>query len=323
MIGFDHLPSTMPVIKSTNIPVDKKPRTIKDNIRKVLIAAGIDEIITHNMINSKALVKSNMANAQALRIFNPLTQDQELMRPSMLPSMLQIAVTNINRGQKDLRLYEIGKRYFLDGEKETLSILLTGRRYHDWRLPKKEAVEIVDLKGIVERIFQAIGISPVYATNQWPVLDPACSTSMLLDGKYLGSLGRIDQKILNNWEIKNQDVYLAGIHLDEIYPMPMKGLRYQPISEFPAIVRDVSLAVKKEIPYSKIEEICHQQGAGILKSVVFIEQYLGDKIQSDTKGLVFSCQYQSNTKTLREDEVSAVHENILRALTHDLAAIRR
>ena len=111
--------------------------------------------------------------------------------------------------------------------------------------------------------------------------------------------------------------------MDGIIPLAGKTVKYQAISEFPAIVRDVSLAVKKEIPYKKVEEICLQQGGDILKSVHFIEQYLGDKIPSGTKGLVFSCHYQSNARTLREDEVSAVHERILQALTRDLAAIRR
>ena len=104
---------------------------------------------------------------------------------------------------------------------------------------------------------------------------------------------------------------------------PEKFVKYQPISEFPAIVRDVSLAVKKEIPYKKIEEICLQQGGDILMSVHFMEQYLGDKIQAGYKGLVFSCHYQSNARTLREDEVTAVHERVLQALTRDLNAIRR
>ena len=112
MIGFDRLPSKMPVIKTINIPVDKRPREIKDKIRRILTAGGIDEIITHNMINSKALVKSNLADIPAVRIFNPLNQDQEIMRPAILPSLLQVAVTNINRGQKDLRFFEIGKTLF-------------------------------------------------------------------------------------------------------------------------------------------------------------------------------------------------------------------
>jgi phenylalanyl-tRNA synthetase beta chain len=323
MIGFDRLPSALPTVTTINIPVDKRPREIKDRVRRVLAAAGVDEIITHNMINSKALVKSNMADMPVIRIFNPLNQDQELMRPSMLPSMLQAALTNINRGQKDLRFFEIGKRYFLDGEKETLSILLTGRRSQDWRSSKKDMVEIFDMKGIAERIFQSIGISPVYGPNQWKVLESSCAASMTLNGRYLGSLGRIDRKILNNWDIKNQEVYYGGIHLDEIYPMSDNILKYKPISDFPAIGRDVSIAVKKEIPYKKVQDICREQGGDILRSVQFIEQYLGDKIQSGYKGLVFSCQYQSNTRTLREEEVSTVHERILQALTRDLAAIRR
>jgi len=313
----------MPVIKSINIPVDKRPREVKDKIRRVLTAGGIDEVITHNMINTRMLVKTNMADIKVIKIFNPLNQDQELMRPSMLPSMLQVALTNINRGQKDLRFFEIGKRYFLDGEKETLSILLTGRRAHDWRFSKKNAVEIFDLKGIVDRIFLGLGINPVYGDNQWASLDPGCASSMTLNGKYLGSFGRVDAKILNNWDIKNQDVYVAGLHLDEIYPLPSHTLKYQPISEFPAVTRDVSLAVKKEITYSKIEEICRAQGADVLRAVYFIEQYLGDKIQTGFKGLVFSCHYQSNSRTLREDEVAAVHERILQSLTKELGAIRR
>jgi len=323
MIGFDRLPSKMPTIKTINIPVDKRPRQIKDQIRRILTARGVDEIITHNMINTKMLVKSNMPDIKAIRIFNPLNQDQEIMRPSMLPSMLQAAVTNINRGQRDLRFFEIGKRYFLDGEKETVGILLTGRRSYDWRLSKKDTIEVFDLKGIVEQIFLSLGISPVYENNQFAVLDPGCATSIMLNGKYLGSFGKVDKKILSNWDIKNQDIYFAGIHLDEIYPLPSKTLKYQAISEFPAIVRDVSLAVKKEVPYKKIEEICLQHGAGVLKSVQFIEQYLGDKIQAGYKGIVFSCQYQSNDRTLREDEVSAVHERILQALIQDVSAIRR
>lgn len=273
MIGFDRLPSKLPVIKTVNISVDKKPRETREKVRRVLTAGGIDEIITHNMINGRMLAKSNLADLPVVRIFNPLNQDQELMRPSMVPSMLQVAALNINRGQRDFRFFEFGKRYFVDGEKETLGILLAGRRTHDWRAPKKESVEIFDLKGIVGRVLQALGISPAYETNRLPALDFSCAASIMFNGKYLGALGRIDKKVLNNWDVKNQEIYYAGLHLDEIFLLPAKTLKYQPISEFPAIVRDVSLSVKKEIPYKKIEEICIKKGGDILKSVHFIEQY--------------------------------------------------
>jgi phenylalanyl-tRNA synthetase beta chain len=322
MIGFDRLPSKLPMIKTTNIPVDKRPREIKDHVRRVL-TAGMDEIITLSMINTKALAKSYMDDKPVVRILNPLSQDQELMRPTMLPSFLQVVVTNINRGQKDLRFFEIGKIYSKDKEQEVLGLLLTGRRAHDWRSSKKEGVEFFDLKGVLERIFKTAGIGVAYEAADMPVFDPACAAAIIVGGQQIGVLGRIGRKVLNNWDIKPLNVYFAELHLDEILSLPGKPLKYQPISEFPAIVRDVSLAVKKDVPYGKVEEICRKQGGDILRSVYFIEQYLGDKIQSGTKGLVFSCHYQSNTRTLREDEVSAVHERILQALIRDLSAIRR
>ncbi len=275
------------------------------------------------MTNSKALIKSNMAQMPALRIFNPLNQDQELMRPAMLPSFLQVAATNINRGQKDLRFFEIGKIYFKDKEKETLGILLTGRRRYDWRSSKKEGIEVFDLKGVLELIFQSLGIDVSYEINKMSVFDPACEASIIFDGKQIGILGKIDREVLNNWDIKAQEIYFAEVHLDEILSKPAKPVKYKSVSEFPAIVRDVSLAVKKEVPYKRIEDICLQQGGGVLTSVQFIEQYLGDKIQSGYRGLVFSCHYQSHERTLREEEVSVVHEHILQALINELGAVRR
>jgi phenylalanyl-tRNA synthetase beta chain len=323
MVGFDHLPSKMPTIKAINIPVNKRPRAIKDQIRQILTAGGIDEIITHSMIKAQSLEKCNLGNIPAVRIFNPLTQDQELMRPAILPSLLQVAVTNINRGQKDLRFFEIGKIYSKDQEREVLGLLLTGRRTHDWRSSKKEAVDIFDIKGLLERIFQTVGINAHYEEASMSTFEEGNAAGITVDGKLQGVFGKISRDVLNKWDIKNQEVYYARLHLDEILSTPNKFIKYQPISEFPAIVRDVSLSVKKEIPYSKIETICLQQGGDILRSVQFIEQYLGDKIQTGYKGLVFSCQYQSSIRTLREDEVAAVHERILQTLIRDLAAIRR
>jgi len=323
MIGFDRLPLQLPVIKSVNIPVDKGPREVKKQIRRILTAAGCDEIITHAMVSAKDLRKCAIDERTALRIFNPLSQDQELMRPSMLASLLQAALTNIHRGHKDLRFFEIGKCYFPDGEKETLAILLTGRRYQDWRANRKDPVEIFDLKGALEGIFQNTGISAVYESSPLETFDAACSAAICVKGQSRGVLGKIARKILNNWDIKTQDVYFAQIHLDELIPAANPPKKYQLISEFPAIVRDVSLAVKKEIPYKKIEEVCLRHGEDLLKSVQFMEQYLGDKIPSGYKGLVFSCQYQSPVKTLREEAVSALHERMVQALIHELGAIRR
>src|SRR5207249_3607815 len=153
--------------------------------------------------------------------------------------------TNFNRGQKDLRFFEIGKTYFEDKEKETLGILLTGLRAHDWRLSKKEEVDIFDLKGLLERVFQSIGVGGAYEMTQVSAFDPACAAAVVVDGQQIGVLGKVDRKVLNEWDIKHQDIYFARLYLDEILFKVSKAVQYQPVSGFPAIVRDVSLDVKK------------------------------------------------------------------------------
>ncbi len=323
IIGYDRLPVAMPMIKATNITIDTRPRQIKKTIRIAMTASGIDEIVTYSMTNTKALVKSKIADMKAVKVFNPLSQDQELMRPSMLPSMLQVAVTNINRGQKDLRFFEIGKRYLSDGERETLGVLLTGQRHRDWRMGKKESVDFFDLKGAVTKALEAVGVNVSLEPLTSPAFDASCTANVLLSGKSIGVLAKIHKEVLQQWDIKTQDVYFAAIDLETIFTLPKPTIKYQPISEFPAITRDVSLAVNKDIRYAQIESVCRQNSGSLLKSVQFIEQYLGDKVPPDQKALIFSLVYQAQDRTLREDEVNATHDHIIQSLTQQLNATRR
>ena len=283
----------------------------------------MDEALTYAMTNAKALAKCGLSGLAVVKVFNPLSQDQELMRPALLPSLMQVALTNINRGQKDIRVFELGKRYLPNGEKNTLAILLTGRRSQDWRANRKEAVDFFDLKGALEGVFCTLGVCVSFETSDGPSFDHTCAASMHFNGKTIGALGKISTDVLNQWDIKHQDIYFAEIDVEPVMAMAKTTTAYQTIPEFPAVVRDVSLAVKKEIPYANIEAICRAQGRNMLKSVQFIEQYSGDKIQAGHKGLVFSCLYQDNHRTLREEEVAPVHEALIQALVTKLGAIRR
>ncbi len=321
MVGFDRIPCRLPTVKSINIPHDSRPRQVKDTIRRVLTAGGLDEAITLSMISGKDLDRIRKQDRKALKIFNPLSQEQELMRPILLPSLLQVALTNINRGQKDLRFFELGKRYLPDGEQEALGILLTGRRGQDWRSNKKENVDFYDLKGIVERLFGALSAEVIFETLSMPTFEYAAS--VIMKGAPIGLLGKVAPEVLRDWEIKHQDIYYAGLDLDGVLALPAKHQKYQPVSEYPAIVRDVSLAVDKDTAWKQVEDICRAQGQGILNAVHLIEQYAGEKVQPSQKAFVFSCQYQSQERTLREDEAAAVHARLLDALTRELKATRR
>lgn len=322
-IGYDRLEVSFPRIKAHNIPVDVRPRQVKSIAAEVLTAHGYCETITYSLTNQKDLDRSGLTGLPVAALHNALSQEHNILRPSLLPSLLSVALTNINRGQKDLRLFEIGKRYFIDGERVTLGILATGRRAGDWRTNSREAVDFFDVKGILQQIVSSLGLSVTFETGASAGLDPASSAQVKLNGVAIGALGRIQSKVLSQWDIKAGEVYCAEVDLEAVFAQNKKALKYESVPEFPAISRDVSIAVKKDIAYGRIKELCLRMGGPMLKSMSLIEEYTGDKIQNGYRGLVFSLTYQSTEQTLREEDVNSIHYKILKALTSDYGAIQR
>ena len=322
-MGYDRLPARLPHIKAKNLAGGARPAQIKRIIRETLKASGVDEAVTLSMTNTRALARCLQQNLQSVKVFNPLTIDQELMRPSFLPHFMAMMTANFNRGQKDLRLFEIAKRYTPRGEKDALALLLTGSRYRDWRLPHKSQVEFFDVKGILENIFYALKADVCFDASAEPFLDATSSSSLNLNGQRIGVAGKLHRTVLENWDIKYQDVYFAEVNLEPLLAVSSATTRFEPLGEFPTVTRDVSLAVKKEISYKAIQDLCRQYGGDILREVKFIEQYTGEKVSAGQKALVFSLIYQSRQRTLREEEVNSAHERILQAIVQQLGAIRR
>lgn len=323
VIGFDNLPMTLPNITSSNIPVDKIRRPIKKVIYERLIAQGFDEIVTYSMSNQKSLEKSSQTFTNPLKIVNPLSQEQELMRPSLLPSFLSVALSNVNRGEKNLRFFECGRTYLNGTERDTLGVLMTGQRSRDWRSLKKESVDFFDLKGTIEESLLPVAGELSFKPTDVSGFEKGQCAECFSQGKSVGFLGRVASSAIQKWDIKTGPVFFAQIDVEEIYNHKRPAVKYSPIIEFPSIIRDVSLAIKNETTYDQIKTICHSKGGDILKSIRFIEQYTGEKIQAGFRGVVFSLTYQSAQGTLKEEDVSRVHEHICQSLMSELGAIRR
>lgn len=323
VVGYDVLPASLPAVAAVNVPREAC-REFRQAIRVMLLAQGANEVVTYAMVGEKDLVRTNQAHLRGVNIQNPPAGDQGLLRPSLLPSLLSVAVFNINRGQKNLRLFEIGKIYGPGGEQETLGILLTGRHDDDWRKTGKSEVDFYDLKGVVERsLARTCRREVLFEDSPQPFFEKGQGVRVLIQGADVGLLGKVDKEVLAAWDIKQKNVFFAQIHLEEFrrfYP-PEKS--YRPVSEYPAIGRDVSLAVKTSVRFRQICATAFRMGGGILDSVNFNEEYRGEKIPEGHRGVVFSLRYKAADRTLREEEVNGIHEGILRALTAELGAIRR
>jgi len=330
IIGYDNLPMSIPEVKSAQI-FQNKGRDTRARIRCQLISQGLSEVITYTMINRKSLALSCQEALPTVTVFNPLTIDQEVMRPSMLPGLLAIVLANVNRGQKNIKFFELGKIYTPQGEKDSLAIVMTGIRTNDWRETGSEEVDFYDLKGVMEFMIQRMNVSPsdiCFKAEPEEWFCPGQSSGIYLFGKRIGSAGVIGDDVLERWGFKGRKIVFAQVNVEAVYHKGLSVKRYKPISEFPSICRDISLAVKEDVTAQAITEVIWTIASNndhiALSDVKFIELYQGDKIPEGRRGMVFSLIYQSKkARTLRDDEVSQVHQKICDALINTLGAIQR
>jgi phenylalanyl-tRNA synthetase beta chain len=323
IIGYDRLPVSLPQIKPSTIAPSTEFQ-MKRKLRRILTGQGFDEAISYPLISQGAIQKTKMENLPTSKIKNPLSLDQEYMRPSLLTSLLAVVGLNFNRGQKNLRLFELGKVYPVDGEKEVLGIVLSGQRLSSWQNNKKDAVDFYDLKGSVGRVFEALGFDlPCVVSATEDIYANEQSAQLCFGQDVIGSLGKINKDILRNWDLKTDDIYFAQINLQTLYNIKSQVKRFVALSDFPSITRDVSIAVKQAVHFSQIEALAREIGTQYLTNVHFLEQYLGEKIAAGQKGLVFSLVYQSSERTLTEAEIAPLHETILQRLQQDFGAAIR
>ncbi len=323
IIGYDRLPSSLPQIKPSAI-VCCLQFNLKRKLRRILTGQGLDEAISYPLISSLAIEKTKLLDLPASRVKNPLSLDQEILRPALLASLLAVVALNFNRGQKNLRLFELGKVYPPDGEKEVLGMVLSGQRQGNWQTNKKEPVDFYDLKGILFGALEALGFSSAkVVSSKNAVFVNQQSATVLIGQQVVGSFGKVNKDILREWDIKSDDVYFAQIDLQALYTIKPSLKRFVALPEFPSITRDVSIAVSQDVSFAKIEALAQEIGKEYLIAVNFREQYLGEKITSGQKGLVFSLIYQSLERTLTDSEIAPIHEKILQSLHQNLGATIR
>jgi phenylalanyl-tRNA synthetase beta chain len=323
VIGFDNLPMSLPSVGAINITVDHERDGFNGSVAENFVAQGFNEVLTYAMVSRPALEKTGYDGVKPIAMQNPMSAEQELMRPTVLANMLLIAASNMNHGQKDLRFFEVGKRYLPAGERWTLGVLVTGRREGDWRKGKREAFDLFDLKGAVETAFsreRVAGLS--FAAADAKAYEPGQCARVSVGGKDAGLMGRVADDVLAKFEIKKTQVYFAEIDLELVADAVMPRLKFEPLNEFPAAVRDVSLAVK-DVSFEALKELCLANGGELLRKVELVEEYRGDKIDKGCRGLVISLTYQAKDKTLTEDVVAPLNESIVAALIAKFGATRR
>jgi phenylalanyl-tRNA synthetase beta chain len=319
LVGYDAIPVTLPLIKPTG---EEQPElALRDRCKTLLAGLGFTEVITYSFVAPESADLLGAQEQSELRAFvkllNPLTQEQAVMRTSLIPGLLSTVRLNTLRGQADLRIFEWGKTYIqgseeLPDEKNVLAALVTGLiARKTWHGDPRE-FDFYDIKGVAESILEDLGIpEPEYArTGPKEGFDPHEFARISSSGTEIGALGKVAKQTLAGYELEKA-IYMLELDIDAILPLVTWVKQFTPLAKYPAVKRDISVIVGRASESAALMKIIKGMGKGLIESVDIFDVYEGPQIDPSEKALAVRISYRSNKRTLTDDEVNTIHEEVI------------
>jgi len=321
--GFEHLPSTFPGVQQA--PAASDPRVARDRrIRTALLGMGFSEAITFAFIEAAA-AEPFLRGETPVALLNPLSEKFAVMRPSLLPGVIDAVSHNRRHGRRDVQLFEIGTRFSPRGETRGAAFAWTGLATPDHWSGARRDVDFFDVKGVIEQLAVVGAVALTFGDADVPYLVGGRSATVSVNGTAIGVLGLLDPAIADRRGLPAGDeVYVAEINLDELTAAASSDtLRATPLPRFPWVVRDVSILVDDALSAETVRGTIRSAAPGTLIQVREFDRYQGKGIPDGKVSLSFRLTFQSPERTLTDEEVQAGMQHIIDALTRDLQAIQR
>lgn len=325
--GYEQIPTTLlaqPLPKQNPAPITG----LKRKMRGIIAGYGFQEVAGYSMTGLDVLTRLSPQSAKPepmpVRIANPMTIDQEYLRPTLRGTVLTALATNRSFIEDGLKLFEVGKVYLpkeasLPDEPDMLCGAMAGRRDDRWWQADGEAIDFFDAKGILERLLGQLGIATRFELSSDVSLHPVYQAAATVDGKAVGVVGELHPAVAGHFELPGA-VYLFELDLPALVPHLGHGT-YRPVPKFPATVRDIALVVDIAVPNQKIVDII--QAVSLVTSVMLFDVYVGEQVPAGKKSLAYRITYQSPGRTLTDEEVNKVQQQILKRLAAELGASLR
>jgi phenylalanyl-tRNA synthetase beta chain len=332
--GYEKIGESLPPSPVTGeyLAGDRRRRTA----RQVLTAAGFDEAVSISFIDEAGALDESGASrfepvpglfdarqeseGAFVRLSNPIIEGARLMRPSLLPGLLEAVRHNFNHGTRDVRLFETGRVFAAgsgeDGrptEVEAFALVVTGEALEEGRAEGR-AADFFDLKGALEAAadaMRAVGLefSPAAARH----LREGQSALVTLDGSPLGTLGRLSEETASAYKFR-QPVFVAEVSLSVLLAVGERPARYTPLPRFPAVERDVSLLAPRSATYGEMRRAILALGIEECRGVALVDVYEGAGVPEGKRSLTLRVEYRADDRTLRDEEVEAMHTRVVAAL---------
>jgi phenylalanyl-tRNA synthetase beta chain len=303
-----YIGSTLP-----HYPLFTFERTIRDR----LVAEGLQECVTCDLISPQLVesVKNHPIDQDSLvKVMNPISLDQSILRPSMLPGLLDVVKRNISQRNFDVSCFEIGNVHLKKADKFSeilvFGVLLCGKALAYHFSQESREVDFYDLKGIIENLVRALLIENItFEKSSLSIFHPGRQAKVLAHGLQVGSLGELHPELLRKFDIQER-VLFAEFDVQDLYSLPKRSLTMQPLAEYPASDRDWTVTLPEEVDYSDILNAIQAAASPLLESVSLLAIFRHERLGADRKNVTLRFVFRDRTKTLSQEAVDQEHNRL-------------
>ena len=318
--GVDQIPATPPRGCIGENDFDAQHDSL-GQVRDVLTGLGIDEAQGQTLISDEAAA---LISSDLVRLEYPLASDMNVLRPSLLPGLLDSLRNNLTRQNQNIKLFEVG-RTFAAGPVETRSValLLTGTRNAAFWQGENTKVDVSDLKGVVEGLLESLGVYGVEFVRREEEGSLFLESAELRMGKQtIGQMGQLLPTLGKGYEAR-EAVYLAEMNLDALLQRRTTNKSFKSLPQFPASERDVAMIVDESVTHSDVLGVVKKIKPANLVETQLFDVFRGKNVPEGQKSLAYSFTYRSVEKTLKDKEVNSAHDQLIAALKEQLPATIR
>jgi phenylalanyl-tRNA synthetase beta chain len=322
--GYDVLPATFPPLVAPARPLDAAIERDR-RVRKVMTAAGFSEAITFAFVEASAAAPFSR-HGDPVPIAYPLSEKFAVLRPSLLPGLLDAVGHNVRRERKDVSLFEIGARFSSEkGERRAVAMVWTGAAAPDHWSFKPRPADFYDIKGVVERLSIAMRIEPRFRPAHEPYMAEGHGAFVICDGQAYGVVGQLAPALADRWDLPSRDaVFVAELDLELMQRLASHGkLRVAPLPRFPSVVRDISVLVDEALPAAAVRGTIRSAASETLVLVREFDRYKGKGIPEGHVSLSLRLTFQSPERTLTDAEVQEAMDAVMTALVREHHAKQR
>ncbi len=332
---YDRIPSTL---LADTLPPQRRNVMLEreERLRDLLAQLGLQEIWSYRLTGvgreARLLASGPPDDRPYVTLSNPPAPDRNVMRHSVLSSVLDVAAAN-SRHTPRIALFEIGPVFLaaedgpLPDERSRLAVVLTGRRQlEEWRNGAPSVADFYDLKGILDALFAALHLPVTFEAADHPSYRPGRTARLLVGEQQIGLMGELHPGVVKGYDLRverDQPVLAADIDLDALLSLMPDSHKYVPLLTYPPVREDVALVVDATLPAAAVETALRAAGGALLREVALFDVYQGEQLPPGKKSLAYHLTFQAPDKTLTDADVSRQRGRILRLLEQQIGATLR